>query len=169
MFVQGDKQFYRKNEYAQTILLKALKEGITDPNEMRKVAGLSTVADVYRTLDKLAIRREYHDALARQGVSFDEIIGGIKDLCENGKSDSIRLKGYQTILRSLGLDRYEKQEDAGKSWEEVIIKATADKEKVKALDGEFEVYSVDQPDTPVEEKERQVREAELGKQLYAED
>jgi len=167
IFVQGDKQFYRKNEYAQTILLKALSEGITDPHEMRKVAGLNTVADVYRTLDKLAIRREYHDALARQGVSLDEIVGGIKDLCASGKSDSIRLKAYQTLMRSLGLDKYEKLEESGKTWEEVIIKATEDnKGDIKALDAEFEEYKVNLPETPKADKERQEREKAVGKQLY---
>jgi hypothetical protein len=169
IFIGGDKQFYHPNYYAQTILLKSMSEGVTDPNELRKIAGLKTVADVYRTLDKLALRKEYHEALARQGVSFDEIISGIKQICEGSSSDSVRLKGYQTLLRSLGLDKYEKQEESGKDWEEMIIEAMERRGKTaEMITGEVEVidYEVERPETPASELKRKEEEKKLADELY---
>ena len=60
---QGKTGYYRENSYVQNPLLKALTQGITDPKELRKISGLGKVADVYRTLDKMALRKEYHKAL----------------------------------------------------------------------------------------------------------
>ncbi len=168
VFVQGDREFYRENKYAQTILLKAMSDGITDPKELMRVAGLQKVADVYRTLDKLSIRKEYHNALSRQGISLDKIVSGIKDICEGDSSDSVKLKGYQTLLKSLGLDKYEKDEEAAKGWEEIIIDINENKDKkAEILDGEFEKYKIDRPETPADELERQEKEKEVGKELYA--
>jgi hypothetical protein len=167
IFVQGEQQFYRQNNYAQIILLKAMGSGITDPNELRRIAGLKTVAEVYRTLDKLAIRREYHEALSRQGVSLDGIVMGIKQISEGSSSEAIRLKGYQTLLRSLGLDKYEKQEDVGKSWEEVILGiGEQQKEGDNTVNGEWDDYDVKTPITPAEEQKRIAKEKEIGQQLY---
>ncbi len=73
IFIEGDNSFYRENRFAQNLLLKALSSGVTDPQELRKVAGLKSVADVYRTLDKMAIRKEYHAALAEQGMTLEFI------------------------------------------------------------------------------------------------
>jgi len=53
----GQNVFYKNNEYAQNILLKALSSGITDVQELRRLAGLKSAVDVYRTLDKIAIRK----------------------------------------------------------------------------------------------------------------
>jgi len=167
VFVQGDRPFYRQNTYAQVILLEAMQNGINDPRELRKLAGLQKVADVYRTLDKMAIRKEYHEALSRVGVSLDSIVTGIKSLSEKSSSDATRLKAYQTLLRSLGLDKYEKQEDTGKGWEEVILGLHKQEEEgVVAIEGEFETYDVNTPITPDEEEQRRIKERALGKQLY---
>lgn len=167
IFVQGMRQFYSPNSYAQTILLQAMQNGVTDPQEMRRIAGLKTVADVYRTLDKLAIRREYHEALARQGVTLDGIVSGINQISTSSESDAVRLKGYQTLLRSVGLDKYEKQEDAGKSWEELIVNTFEQKkEKSSIIDAEYDDYKVISPVVPDAEKERRAQEREVGKDLY---
>ena len=83
VFVQGDTQFYRQNKYAQNLLIKALSDGVTDPYELKKIAGLNKVTDVYRSLDKLALRKEYHDALARAGISLDYIVEGIKNFIKD--------------------------------------------------------------------------------------
>jgi len=47
------------------LLLKALKV-TQDPTELKKMIGVKTVAEVYRTLDKLSLRKEYHKALAEK-------------------------------------------------------------------------------------------------------
>lgn len=179
VFIEGDRQFYRENKFAQNILLKALSDGITDINELRKLAGLRSAADVYRTLDKMAIRKEYHAALTRAGLDLDYLVDNIKSIINNTSQDVTKLKAVQTLLRSLGLDRYEKQEDTGKGWEEAVIEVTEKKGKPKEIiEGEFEEkkevettevadYEVELPPMPEEEKKKQDEENKLGKELYA--
>jgi hypothetical protein len=172
VFVGGNSQkkgsFYSQNAYAQNLLLKALSQGITDPEELRKAAGLKRVAEVYRTLDKIAIRKEYHDALARNEIDLDFITKGLKELAEDS-TDKIKLGSLNSLLKSLGLDKYEKQEETGKSWEEEIIKVSKVKDDV--IDGEIveddiEKYEVIVPEIPKEEMERQQEEKRIGKELY---
>lgn len=166
VFVQGDRQYYRQNNYAQNLILKALFEGITDVNELRKLTGMKSAADVYRTLDKLAIRKEYHEALSAGGIDLDYIVNGIKGICDKGQSDSVRLKGYQTLLRSLGLDKYEKMEDTGKSWEETLLKLTDDVQEEQKIIDEIGEYEVIAPPVPDSAKKRQKKEKEAAKSLY---
>ena len=172
VFVGGNSQksgsFYNQNTYAQNLLLKALSMGITDPEELRKAAGLKRVAEVYRTLDKIAIRKEYHDALARNEIDLDFITKGFKELAENS-TDKIKLGSLNSLLKSLGLDKYEKQEETGKSWEEEIIKSSKTKNDI--IDGEvvkddIDKYEVITPEVPAEELKRQEEEKRLGKELY---
>jgi hypothetical protein len=169
VFVQGKEKFYRPNYYVQNILIKALSEGVTDPEELRKLASLERVADVYRSLDKLAIRKEYHDALARSGISLDYIVSKIKDLADNAEKDDVKLHSLQTLLKSIGLEKYEQQEGKGKSWEELIMQIEQKKEpdKKNVLDGDVD-YEVKVPQMP--EPEKKIREIEktMGKELYGE-
>jgi len=175
VFVQGDVEFYRQNKYAQNLLIKALSEGVTDPYELQKMAGLSKVTDVYRSLDKLALRKEYHVALQNAGISLDYIVGGIKKITDSSNSEKIKLAALQTLLKSMGLDRYEKEEAGGKNWEEVVLNAMAKEAETKRLgdgktiEGEFEEvkdYDVKVPPTPEDEKKRQDKEKKIGKELY---
>ena len=63
-FVNGKVGKTRNNSTQQVMLLQAL--AITqDPNKLRQMVGFKTVADVFRTLDKMALRKDYHAALAR--------------------------------------------------------------------------------------------------------
>jgi len=113
----------------QVILLKALQI-TSDPNKLRQMMGVRTVAEVYRTLDKLAMRKEYHAALERMGISFDYIVGGIKGIADGGFKDSDKLNAYKVLLKSLGMEKYEAA-DQGSSgtWEEELLKI--DKTKLK--------------------------------------
>ena len=172
VFVGGNSQkkgsFYSQNIYAQNLLLKALSQGITDPEELRKAAGLKRIAEVYRTLDKIAIRKEYHDALARNGIDLDFIVEGFKSLVDGG-TDKIKLGSLNSLLKSLGLEKYEKQEETGKSWEEEIIKTS--KAKKDVIDGEVvkddvKKYEVIAPEIPIEEVKRQEEEKRVGRELY---
>ena len=168
VFVQGRSSFYGENKYAQNLLLRALSEGITDPQELKKIAGLKRVTEVYRSLDKLAIRKEYHESLARSSISLDFIVEGFKDLIEHG-NDKIKLAGLNSLIKSIGLDKYEKQEDSAKSWEEEIIKKSEDNAK-RIVEGEVieapKEYEVEEPEIPDEEKRRQEMEKQLGRELY---
>ena len=141
----------------------------SDPRKLRDLAGIKTITEVYRTLDKLSIRKEYHEALFRNGIDLNTIVRGIKDLSENSEEDSVRLRGYLSLLKSLGLDEYKEDDPGGKkSWEEVIRETTKGlNDKKEELDVSVK-YEVTQPLVPNEEKKRQEEEKELGKQLYEE-
>jgi hypothetical protein len=162
-----------KSDLAQRLLLKAISEGITDMRELQKITGMRVAADVYRTLDKMALRREYHAALSRCGIDFDYLVGGIKDLCDNSDNAKIKLKGYEVLLRSLGLDKYDKAEDTGKSWEETIIsiveKNSKDKKeedkKLELNDGSDD-YEVNIPAIPKDEAEKKAVEKEISDSFY---
>ena len=174
VFVQGENRFYSQNTYAQNILLKAMSEGVTNPNELRKLAGLNATADVFRTLDKMAIRREYHEALDRNGISLDYIVSGIKEIANTGMTDNVRLASYNVLLKSLGLEKYEKVEDSGKNWEDAILTAVAKEEEIKQLgegdivEGKIEEYEVKTPSVPKSELKQREDEADLAKMLYGE-
>lgn len=169
-FVKYRYSYHRNNNFQQNLLLKALQV-TSNPNELRKMAGLRTVADVYRTLDKLALRKEYHEALARQGLSLDVIVEGIKNIISTTKQDKIKLAGYQTLLRSLGLDKYDKAEESTKSWEEILLQTEEEKRKQlgaaqdqhNSIDGDYEVIV---PATPENEKIKEEEELEAAKFLY---
>ncbi len=168
--VGGKIEFYRENKYAQNLLLKALSSGITDPQDLKKISGLRTVAQVFRTLDKMSIRKEYHAALNSSGLSFDTIVQNIKDIGENGESDTVKLKAWQVILKSLGLDKYDGDGESGKSWEEAILKlAEANKasgavEEVKQLPSAQ--YEVIVPAMPATEASRRKEDKKFSDELY---
>ena len=162
IFIEGEKSRYRENTHMQTLLLKALSEGVTDIKELKKIAGAKTATEVYQTLDKLALRREYHQALAGAGISMDNIVKGIRDIAFGSSSDATKLKALQTLLRSLGLEKYEKEEDSGKSWEESIMQLS----KGKEIDKLSEVYEVNNPKIPDLVKIRQEEEKKLSEELY---
>lgn len=167
--VHGNNSYYRENVYAQNLLLKALADGITDPTELRKIAGLKTVTEVYRTLDKMQIRKEYHAALTVAGLDLPFIVGQLKTLCGDQTSDKVKLGALQTVLKSIGLDKYEKDNDEGKNWEEIILEAIAKKDKGEITEGEIiedEDYKVIAPALPDEVKKRQADEKKAAEELY---
>lgn len=173
IFQGGTKRFYSPNSYAQNILLKAMSKGITDPQELRKIAGLRTVAEVYRTLDKMAIRREYHEALSNNDVSLDYIVGKLKGLADFGDSEKVRLSAVQTLMKSLGLDKYEQSEDAGGNWEDALMKAIQDESKGgtvdphKVIEAELGDYEIIEPELPEKIKKLQEDEKRAADELYA--
>ena len=166
IFVKGQYNYHRQNEFQQGLLLKALQV-TTNPNELRKMIGVKTVADVYRTLDKLAIRKEYHEALAQHGLDLYTIVEGIKKICMDASSDAIRLRGYQTLLKSIGLEDYkESVEDTKGTWEDVLLEHL-EKKKIEApkIDKVID-YEVVAPEVPEEDKKRIAKEREAAKGLY---
>jgi hypothetical protein len=157
------------DETRQLFLLKALK--ITqDPNKLKQMLGLKTVADVYRTLDKLAMRKEYHEALAREGISFDFIVGGIKNIAVDGGKDGDKLKAYEILLKSVGMEKYESGgEGAQGSWEEALLKVVEEKKGASPLLEEGHQgleYDVVHPEVPESVKKRKEEEEELLDSIY---
>lgn len=164
-FIKGEYNYSRQNDFQQNLLLKAMQV-TQDPKKLMKIAGLKTVAEVYRTLDKLAMRREYHEAMARGGISLDSIIMGIKDICEGeGVKPATKLKGYQIFLKSLGLDEYKETPDEAKQgWEDLVRDVV---EKGELPDGGAQGdYDVIVPETPKEEAAKRAEEDEIGKSIY---
>ena len=151
------------------MLLKALSEGITNITELKKITGMRTAAEVYRTFDKMAIRKEYHNALAKNNISLDYIVTGIKDLCDSAQKDEVKLKAYQTLLKSVGLDKYNDEEVASDNWEDALIKAIDGAEiKSKKVDGDLEgeEYEVKQPEMPDTLRKKKEDEHDWEKHLY---
>jgi len=167
-FIKGEyRQYYAPNDFRQKLLLKAMT--ITDnPKEWRKMIGAKSMADVYRTLDKLALRKEYHEALLRLGIDFDYIVTGIKNIGETGKSDGVKLKAFETLLKSVGMDKYEDVKESAKDWEELIKEV----EESKQLNPGDETavkekgYEVVEPKIPEEAQKKINEEKEIGQSLY---
>ena len=166
VFVNSEFPYYQQNTYQQMLLLKAMTV-TDDPKELKRMVGVRAVADVYRTLDKLTLRKAYHEALSENNVSLTSVVAGIKGLAETSSKDTIRLKAYQTILRSLGLERYEDLEDQGKNWEEVLLRVQQDQSSGK-LEADLgpEEYEVKTPEIPESVKKGREREQKLGEALY---
>lgn len=168
-FVNTKYNKFRQNTSQQIMLLSALK--ITqDPKKLKQMIGVRTVAEVFRTLDKLALRKEYHRELEKCGVDFGFIIKGIKQECELGEKSADRLKGYQILLKSLGMDKYDDNKEGGTGgWEEALQKVIKDKESSPKLledkdaNGDYEVI---QPVVPESVKIRKALETKEGKGLY---
>jgi hypothetical protein len=151
-----------QNTTQQILLLKAMKL-TQDPQELKKMIHVKTVAEVYRTLDKLAMRKEYHEALAKAGISFEFIVDGLKDLAVGSKQDGDKLKALQTLLKSLGMDKYDGDASSSTgSWEEALLKQIESNKELPAPSAEDKdsgpsVYEVVQPEIP-ESAKRQIEE-----------
>lgn len=166
VFVQWEYGKHSQNNFQQMLLLKALKV-TQDPKELKQMIGVRTVADVYRTLDKLALRKEYHKVLAEQDMTFDKIVWGIKDIA-TGKfvKDDVKLKAWLAVLKSLGMDKYEEASSGGGSWEDLLLdKAEKEPDKLMepVVDAEYEVVQPTMPESLRKKKEEELADA---KRLY---
>ena len=169
-FVSTKYSKHHQNTTQQIMLLNALKV-TQDPKKLKEMVGLKTVAEVFRTLDKLALRKEFHKSLTDCGIDFRFIVNGIKTECLAGDKSSDRLKGYQILLKSLGMDTYDDKNEGGSgSWEEALQKVIKNKEEdTKMIDapatsaGEYEVK---QPVMPESVRLRKQIESAEGQGLY---
>ena len=143
--------------------------------QLKRLTGIKTVAEVYRTLDKIAIRKEYHLALERNGIDLDTIIAGIKNLAVNSNSDQVKLSGWRVLLKSLGLDEYrDDTSGTSKSWEEKMKDLTQREvgNQTLGIDGsgdnmkKINNYEVTTPKVPIEEKIKREEERKAGVNLY---
>jgi len=167
IFVKGEYGYHRNNLFQQNLLLRALQV-TANPEELRKMVGFKNVAEVYRTLDKIAIRKEYHEALVRHGLDFDYILEKIKGVCDTTESDNAKLKGLQIIMKSLGVDTYKENEAQSKqSWEELIKEQMAKEQtQIEAPTTKFIKYEVNTPEIPEDVRKKKEEEQETGKSLY---
>lgn len=176
IFKRSKSNYHGASEFKQNLLLKAMQQ-TNDVKKMKELTGIKSVAEIYRTLDKLSIRKEYHEALARQGISLDVIVAGIKDICLTSSSDRVKLAGYQVFLKSIGMDEYkENTTETGNNWEEKMktivqkevndVTDMNDDDKSEALLDETQDYKVIAPVVPEGKKEEIEREKKLGESLY---
>lgn len=120
---------YEPDTDEQTRLLEAFQEA-NDPRKLKEIIGVKTVAEVYRTLDKIAIRREFHRALDRAGISFDFIISGLKREAIGGDKSADRIKAFEIFLKALGLNKYEEvTTGTSTTWEERLLEAVNARKK----------------------------------------
>lgn len=161
VFVQGRYGFNNQNTTQQLMLLQAMK--ITqDPKKLKELIGVKTVAEVYRTLDKIAMRKEYHAALAEKGITFDYIVDNLKSEIDHAEKSSDRLNGIKILLQSIGLDKYAETAIGGGSWEEALLEIKREKDKkgeAKTVIAEYEVIEPAMPEHLREAKEKANREA----------
>jgi hypothetical protein len=147
IYVRGQYPFNNiQNTTQQIMLLKALR--ITqDPKKLRELIGVKTVADVYRTLDKIAMRKEYHAALAESGITFDYVVKNVKGIIDGAEKDSDRLAGLNMILKSIGLDKYEESANVSGGWEDALL-ALKDGQEDKEAPLKITEYAVTAPEMP---------------------
>jgi hypothetical protein len=166
-FVTGRYTHNKQNTTQQILLLKALQV-TEDPKKLRQMIGVKTVADVFRTLDKMALRKEYHEALTRLGINFDSVLGVISTEMTTAKKSSDRIKAAQIILKSLGVDKYEDASIGGGSWEDEILKAQENEAALPAAVNEkgLPIYDVEVPKMPESVKKQRENDTLTGKSLY---
>lgn len=126
-------------------------------------AGIRTMADTYRTLDRLALRKDYQQTLAKHGVDMNFIVSELKSLAMAADLDSTRLKALQVFLKSLGLDSYGKEEEGGGGWEDIVAKSIQASQSAPQLN---QPYTVKPPEIPKEDIDEDAKEAQLGRSLY---
>lgn len=156
-----------QNTAQQMFLLKALQ--ITqDPKKLRDMIGVKSVAQVYSTLDKLVMRKEYHKALSNAGISFDYIVKGLKGIADEGFKDSDKLKALQTLLKSVGMEKYDTDaEGVGGSWEDELMRSIeAGKKDAKPQLAAPIQYEVKTPEIPESARKIQEDEDEMTSSIY---
>ena len=166
VFVQWEYWRHSQNTFQQMLLLKALKV-TQDPQELKKMIWVARVADVYRTLDKLSLRKEYHKVLAEQDMTFDKIVWWIKEIATwKFVKDDVKLKAWLAVLKSLGMDKYEESTTGGGSWEDLLLdKLEKEPDKIIApvIESEYEVVQPVMPESLRKKKEEELADA---KRLY---
>lgn len=176
MFRKGaskEPQKFTNNVFQQNLLLKALTH-TSDLDELKKVANFHSKNEVLRTLDKLAIRKDYHSALVENGLDMNMLVSNLKDIIEKATKDETRLHGIQTILKSVGLEKYETAESEGKDWEGLLLKINEKEQADRLLplneqpilEGVVSKYDVVAPEVPESAKKKREEDDEIGKSIY---
>lgn len=169
IFIDGELKYNHQNTLQQQMLLKAMM--ITDdPNELKKMIGVKTVAEVTRTLDKLQNRKDWYSAMDNSGISFSWIAKGIKDICDSRSNKAAdKLNGYKLILETLGLKDYKDSDGGSRNWEDAVMGKIIESGEVveeDATPGEIEEYEVEVPKIPEAIQAVRDEEKEIGKSLY---
>lgn len=154
------------NEDAKSdAVLKAISQGATDVDSIRKMAGLKHTAEVYMAIDRLSLRREFHASLAKHGLTMDYIVSSLKGLCDDSDG-KLKLDVLTTIIKALGLTKHDETTEASaKSWEETILEKVTDTTERVGEDGKVR-YEVDVPDVPEDIAEVHRIQDQEGREVY---
>lgn len=129
-----------------------------------KYAGIKRTVDIYRTWDRLTLRKDFQQALAEEGVDMTFIVRGIKNQAETAALDSVRLEAYKTLLRSMGLERYTKDEETSAGWEDALVGYVNKQEGLPMPKSPG--YEVKLPEVPDSARRSREEDNVLGKELY---
>lgn len=155
------------------MLLKALTK-TADLEELKRVANFHSKNEVLRTLDKLAIRKDYHSALADNGLDMNMLVDQLKGIITGASKDETRLHGIQTVLKSVGLEKYETTESEGKDWEGLLLKINEREQAAKlsdpssqsVIEGVVAKYEVTRPEVPESARQKREEDDAVGKSIY---
>ena len=127
VFVQGKYPYTAQNTGQQLMLLNALKV-TQDPKKLREMIGVKSIAEVYRTLDKIVMRKEYHSVLVELGMDFEYIARGMKKEIDGADKASDRLNALNMLLKSIGMDKYEETSTGGGNWQDALLELAKETE-----------------------------------------
>lgn len=167
VFVKAGSNYFQKGIFQQNMLLKILPF-TDDLDQLKNAVQIKSKAGVLRTLDKISMRKEFHAALERHNLNIDNIVDGFKKLEETTDDDKIKLGVYQTILKALGLDKYEAEDGEKGNWEEILLKTIQvekrkEDPKITYQNVEYEVMT---PEIPEAEKKRREDDLKIEKGIY---
>jgi hypothetical protein len=151
------------NIRGQNLLLK----GMVITGNMDKaadMAGIKTAVELYRTLDRLALRKGYHKALSDEGIDLQWIVQRIKGHAD-GPSGQVSMQALRMLLTSLGLNQYSVEEEGQKNWEDTLLKISNEYD-AKQLPAPTASYTVNVPKEPEKNKQMRSKEQQIGKELY---
>ena len=147
----------------QNLLLKGMML-YGEEKKAAELAGIKTAVELYRTFDRIQLRKGYHQALDDEQIDFNFIASRIKKFadCNDPKA---ALPALRMLLASLGLNRYDVSEEGSKNWEDILLEVSQ-KYESKQLNSGAKRYEVNAPAKPLLVAEMEKQETELGKELY---
>lgn len=151
------------------MLLKAM-EHTTDVDELKTALKFKSRAEVFRTMDKLAMRKDFHDALADAGLSMHTIAEKYKSLLNSG-SEKVQLGALQALTKAIGIEKYEVIDEGARDWEDTLLKISEKEREQKALGIEkkqivIETYDVVEPPVPQSVQLKRAEEDKIGQEIY---
>lgn len=161
---------HRPEIFKQNMLLKAM-EYTTDVDELKDALKFQSRAEVFRTMDKLAMRKDFHRALSDAGLSMDSIASRYKQLLAS-PSEKIQLGALTALSKALGVDKYEVIDEGARDWEQTLLNITEKERNQKAIEGKAEVveeiedYEVKIPPVPESIRKQREEDAKEGQELY---
>lgn len=165
-FISGKYNYHGHDNLKELMLLKAMRV-TSDPKVLMQMTGIKKFADLSRTFDKISNRKEYNKALDKLGMDFTWIAKGLKVEAETGEKSGDRIKAFQIILKSLGMEKYEDVPLESGSWEDLLVKAAEKKDDTLSIESNIiEEYEVVVPQIPESAKKIREKEDKQGKSMY---